>query len=104
VRGPTRGHLDYLTRVYGDGEADMALLAGMKAVGLAGVAHARRAPSLLNSARYQYMKAIATTNAALKSPLEVKKDSTLTSIMVLSIFETVTGCNQKSIKDWAERK
>lgn len=74
----------------------------MKAVGLAGVAHARSSLSLLKSARQQYVKAIEATNAALRSPLQVKKDSVLISIMVLSIFETVTGANQKSLQDWAE--
>ena len=74
----------------------------MKAVGLAGFAHAHHAPSLLNSARYQYVQALKKTNAALESRSYLKKDSLLVSIMVLSIFETITGCKPKSLDDWAE--
>ncbi|TVY94371.1 hypothetical protein LAWI1_G000600 [Lachnellula willkommii] len=42
------------------------------------------------------------TNAALNSPEDVTKDSTLMAIHILSIFETVTGCRQRSLKDWSE--
>lgn len=56
--GPSRGHLDYLSGIFGHDGADVGLLAGMKAVGLAGVAHTHHAPPLLKNARYQYVKAL----------------------------------------------
>ena len=97
----TSGYLDSLSIICNPGE-DIGLLAAMKAVGLAGLAHSAQEPALLNHARYHYLKAIQGTNAALKSPVMVKRDSTLTAIMILSIYETVTGSNNKSIRDWAE--
>ena len=54
----------------------------MRAVGLAGYAHSVQAPSLLKNARYQYYRALQSTNAALKDPVDVKKDTTLLSIMI----------------------
>lgn len=102
VVGPTRGYLDGVANMSGDDGTDVGLLAGMKAVGLAGFAHANRAPSLFRSARYHYVQALAKTNAALRSPLHVKKDGVLSSIMVLSLFEAVTGSKHKSLSDWAE--
>ena len=100
--GPTRGHLSFISQVTeSDGSPD-CLIASMKAVGLAGFAHSARTPSLMKNARYQYMKALQATNVALQSPALVKKDSTLIAIIILSIFETVTGTNQKSLKAWAE--
>jgi len=102
VGGPTRGHLDYLTNSCGEDGADASLGSAIKAVGLASFAHASHAPSLYKNARYQYTKALQATNNALRSPVHVKKDSTLTAIMVLSIFETITGCNQRSLQAWAE--
>jgi len=99
--GPTRGYLEYLSTIYNPSE-DTSLLAAMKAVGIAGLAHYAQEPALLNQARYHYLKAIQDTNAALKSPVMVKRDSTLSAIMILSIYETVTGSNSKSIRDWAE--
>jgi hypothetical protein len=102
VRGPTRGHLDHLPNIYNTYDMDENLLASIKAVGFASYAHVALAPQLLKEARLQYTKALHLTNTALTFATEAKKDSTLLAIMVLGIFETVTGCNQKSLKDWAK--
>ena len=102
LSGPTRGHLDYLIDLHKSQSVDEGLVASIQAVGLAGYSHAAHAPSLLTNARYQYLKALQHTNAALKSPTGVKKDSTLLAIFILGIFEAVTGVNQKSLKSWAE--
>lgn len=102
VGGSSRGHFDFINSMPWGDTAAIGLLHGMKAVGLAGFAHASNSPSLMKSARWQYCKALKEVNTALKSPVHVKKDSTLTSIMVLSIFETITGCNQKSLKAWSD--
>ena len=102
VHGPTRGHLDHLENVYNTDDMDDNLLASMKAVGLAGYSHVAHAPQLIKDARQEYMKALRLTNLALRSPKDVKKDSTLLAIMILGIFETVTGCDQRSLNAWAE--
>lgn len=102
LNGPSRGHLDYLAEISRTQILEEGLLASMKAVGLAAYAHAVHAPSLMKNARYQYVRAIQSTNKALGDPVEVKKDTTLLSIMVLGIFETVTGAGQHSLADWAE--
>jgi hypothetical protein len=97
-----RGHLDPIENMSRFGGFDEALLCSMKAVGLAGFAHAAHAPHLLKNAQYQYVRAIQSTNAALRDPVAVKKDSTLLSVMILGIFETITGCRPQSLKDWAQ--
>lgn len=56
----------------------------------------------MNQARTQYARSLQLTNSALQSPTAVKKDSTLLAILILGIFETITGRNQKSMKAWAE--
>jgi hypothetical protein len=100
--GPSKGHLDYLVDMARGQTLDDGLLSSMKAVGLAGYAHAMHAPSLMKNARYQYVRALQSINKALRDPVGVKKDSTLLSIMILGIFETTTGTNRGSLKDWAE--
>jgi len=100
--GPSRGHLDYFADIARSQALGDGLIECVKAVGLAGYAHSVHAPSLLKNARYQYVRALQSTNKALKDPAEVRKDTTLLSIMILGIFETITGCNQRSLKDWAE--
>jgi hypothetical protein len=99
--GPTRGHLNYLADIYQLNSVNEGLLASMKAVGFAGYSHASRTPELMANARYQYVMALKLTNEALASPTDAKKDATLVSIMILGIFETVTGCNQRSLEAWA---
>jgi hypothetical protein len=74
----------------------------MKAVGTAAYAHSVHAPLLMKNARYQYLLALQSTNAALRDPFEVKKDTTLLAIMVLGVFETITGVGRRSLDDWAE--
>jgi hypothetical protein len=98
--GPAIGHMPYLTRMSG-GLPD-GLLSSVKAVGLAGYAHSVDAPSLLRHARYHYVQALRSTNEALRSPILATRDSTLVSILILGIYETVTGTNQKSLKAWAD--
>ena len=102
VKGPTRGHLDHLHDIYNTYDMDENLLASMKAVGLAGYSHVTHSPQLMKGARRQYTKALRLTNEALASPTEAKKDSTLLAIMILGIFETVTGYNQKSFVAWSQ--
>ena len=80
---------------------DDNMTTSIKALGLAGFSHAAHAPKIMVEAREQYLRAIRLTNAALRSPRDVKKDSTLLSIMILGMFETVTGRNQRSIEAWA---
>ncbi|KUJ15381.1 uncharacterized protein LY89DRAFT_111541 [Mollisia scopiformis] len=101
MSGPSRGHLDYIADVSRTQIMDDSLVSSMKAVGLAGFAHAEHAPSLMKNARYQYVRALKSTNAALRDPVEAKKDTTLLAIMILGIFETITGCTTRSLRDWA---
>ncbi|CZR58016.1 related to negative acting factor [Phialocephala subalpina] len=102
MNGPSRGHLDYIGEISRIQVLDEGLVCSMKAVGLAGFAHAEHAPSLMKNARYQYMLALNATNAALRDPVEVKKDTTLLAIIILGIFETITGCTKRSLQDWAQ--
>lgn len=99
--GPNRGHLDYLANLYNTNSVDEGLQASMKAVGFAGFSHIANTPQLMVNARHQYIRALKLTNAALASPMKAKEDTTLISVMVLGIFETITGCNQRSFKAWA---
>ena len=82
-------------------EIDGHLLTSMKAVGLAGFSHTAHAPDLLIESKKLYVAAIRRTNNALRSPADVAKDSTLLAIMLLSIFETMTGGGQRSLTAWA---
>jgi Fungal specific transcription factor domain len=101
VYGPVRGYLDHLEHVY-KSSLDENLLASIKAVGLASFSNLGNVPALMRQATHEYAKALYLTNEALRDPVAVKKDSTLLGVMILSIFETVTGNNQRSLSAWAQ--
>jgi len=82
--------------------ADEHLLASMSAVGLATLSNSLHTPELLNRSRKDYITALHLTNAALRSPTDVKKDSTLFSVMILSIYETITGSDSRSLSAWTK--
>lgn len=95
-------NFDVTDEVCRQANTDEHLLACMSAVGLATFSHSIHAPELLVRARKEYVTALRLTNTALRSPTEAKKDSTLFSVMVLGIFETVTGNNKRSLVAWNE--
>lgn len=95
-------NFDLVDMICGESNADEHLVASMSAVGLASFSSSIHAPELMIRARRDYVTALRLTNAALRSPSEVKKDSTLFAVMILSIFETVAGNNEKSLAAWTE--
>ena len=93
---------DLVDELCKNGDDNDPLLASISAVGLASYANLVHGPQLLNRARMDYVKALRLTNAALRSPTEVRKDSTLFSVIILSIFEMVAGANEHSLEAWTE--
>lgn len=77
------------------------LLASIKALGAAGVTQNGAGPSRSPEAQRRYLDAIQLTNAALQSPLDVKRDSTLLAINILGIFESITGFH-RSLSSWQD--
>jgi hypothetical protein len=101
--GPSHGHFNYLHDMCRR-EQGMAftLATSVVAAGLATYANTSKSPELMGQARRQYVVALRNINAALRSPVDAIKDSTLISIMVVSVFEAITGTNGLSLKAWTE--
>ena len=81
---------------------DHTLRASVIAAGLATLANISKSPELMSEARIIYMVALRNINAALRSPADAIKDSTLIYIMVVSAFEAITGSTRMSLKAWTE--
>lgn len=81
---------------------DTQLLTCMFALGLAAYSHSVHAPELMLRASLEYGQALHLTNAALRSPIEATKDSTLLAVMILSMFEAVTGNSELAVTAWTE--
>ncbi|KAL8791176.1 MAG: hypothetical protein Q9195_006015 [Heterodermia aff. obscurata] len=97
---PSRGFIDHM-HAHPDYDLDDNLLSSIKAVGLAGVSNVTKAPGLLEEAGKRYVTAVRHLNAALQSPVDVKKDTTLMAVMILGIFETLVGRSENSFVAWA---
>ena len=85
------GYLNYIPTVYSSDGEHPTLLTSMAAVGLVALANSTQQPELASHARAKYAEAIHKVNAALSSPVESMKDSTLMSVISLGVFENVSN-------------
>jgi hypothetical protein len=92
------GHMDYLPPLYAreigrpSSESTTSCLRwAVDATALMTLANAKNAPSLMNKARQGYGKALSGLQAALASPAHAVKDETFASVVLLSLYEDITG-------------
>ena len=102
IQAPSRGVLDNLLLLYQTNSIDDNLLTAVKAVSYASYAHHMQSAELAEVSRYQYTKSVKMTNTALRTDTDAAKDSTLMSVMLLSMFEILTGNTQRSLEAWLE--
>lgn len=102
VQSPSRGLLDNLLMMFQSNSVDENLLTAVKAVSYASYAHHLHNTELTEVSRWQYTKAVNLTNAALRSDESAAKDSTLLSVMILGMYEILTGSTQRSLQAWME--
>ncbi|PYH48035.1 Zn(II)2Cys6 transcription factor domain-containing protein [Aspergillus saccharolyticus JOP 1030-1] len=84
---PSRGYLKYIPATLGANDDHPSLVASLAAVGLGALANSGHQPELARQARLKYAEAIRSVNAALASPVESVKDSTLMAVISLGVFE-----------------
>lgn len=90
-QSPSRGFLNYIPTIFNADNQHPTLVASMAAVGLVALANSTQQPELVSHARIKYSEAIRNVNAALASPVESLKDSTLMSVISLGLFEHVSN-------------
>ncbi|RAH73828.1 uncharacterized protein BO66DRAFT_417663 [Aspergillus aculeatinus CBS 121060] len=88
---PSRGYLNYIPATLGANDDQPTLVASLAAVGLVTLANSHHQPELVRQARIKYAEAIRSVNAALASPVESVKDSTLMAVISLGVFEHFSG-------------
>lgn len=93
---------DSMEKLLAQAATNEHLFVSIKAVGLAMFSNSIQAPHLLNDARKDYVKALRLTNKALSDPSTATTDSTLFSVLILSIFETLAGSSQDSLSAWTK--
>ncbi|KAJ5914228.1 hypothetical protein N7504_003111 [Penicillium tannophilum] len=89
------GHLDYLPLLYSQIDQQKSTSSCLRwavdATAFMTLANVSRAPHLMMKARRGYGKALSSLREALASPTEALKDETFASVVILSLFEDVTG-------------
>jgi hypothetical protein len=92
-------HFDYLPNMYSNTFTAEPLQLSTYAAAIANLARERREPELMKCAQSFYGRALTQTKAALLSN-DVHLDTTLVSVLVLSLYETIALDGQKSDKSW----
>jgi hypothetical protein len=92
----------YLKSYYQHGPMDKHLAVSIRAVGLASLSKAVQSTELVNCGRRAYVLALRLTNAALQSSDAAKRDSTLSAILLLDLFEKISHPQQRSLESWTD--
>lgn len=94
-----RGYFEYLATLYSKSSTSEPLSLSLNAVALAAFANLVKSSILLNEARRGLLFAIRSVNTALHSHQAAIEDSTLSAVILLGTFETITGLGYHSVKD-----
>lgn len=94
------GHFHYLPQLYSDMDPTSSLFPVVHAVAIANLSREMRAPELQVEAQSHYACALAATNRALACPNMAVQDSTLASVLLLSLFETMTQQYRQMPSSW----
>ncbi|KAF5618491.1 uncharacterized protein FTJAE_12189 [Fusarium tjaetaba] len=73
----------------------------INAVGLSGLAYSKNAPTLVNSARKAFSRALHGICAALVDPSEAASDQMLVAVMLLALYETVGSSSNEDLSAWS---
>ena len=97
IRG---SHFAYLPSLYGMDQTKGVLSPVVKAVGLACLSLHTSRPELQDEAQKLYVDAIAGTNAALQLTHTARDDDVLASILLLSLYETLSQRTKVNVDAW----
>lgn len=97
AEGEDAGHLEYVPPLYareirqGSESLSSCLRWAVDATALVTLANAKNAPPLMIKAREGYGRALRGLREALASPAHAAKDETFASVVLLSLYEDISG-------------
>lgn len=95
--GFPRGYYEYLSVFVNGVGTSRPLVTSLSAVALAAYAYTCQSSDLLKEARRQYGHALRLVGIALSSHEETIRSSTLSSVLLLSTFDTITGEDENAL-------
>jgi hypothetical protein len=93
-------HFDYLPRMYGQAGTECALGATVHAASMAYLSRELKRTDVMETARRLYARALMATNRALADPNAAASDSTLISVLLLSLFEALVWSHPRTPESW----
>jgi hypothetical protein len=93
-------HFNYLSWMYGQAGTDCALVATIHAASMAYLSRELRQSNLMDTARRLYARALLMINSALADPCTAASDSTLISVLLLSLFEALIWTHPRTPESW----
>jgi hypothetical protein len=90
----------YLLGMYATLGPDVSLPAAIDAASKARLAWEFEEPKMMEAARISYAKALTLTNLALSNPATALQDTTLVSVLLLSLFETMIWAGTGIPDNW----
>jgi hypothetical protein len=93
-------HFEYLPWMYGQAGTACALVTTVHAASMAYLSRELRQPVLIKTARRLYARALMMTNRALTDPYAAASDSTLISVLLLSLFEAIVWTRPRTPESW----
>lgn len=95
--GVARGHFEFLAAYTSGLDTNETLCTSLKAAALAAYGHKFCYPALVQRSRIYYGLALNGLRAAMQSPTEATKSSTIVAMMLLGTFETLNCENINSL-------
>jgi hypothetical protein len=93
-------HFEYLPWMYGQAGTTCALVTTVHAASMAYLSRELRQADMMKTARRLYARALMTTNRALADPYAAATDSTLISVLLLSLFEALVWTHTRTPESW----
>jgi hypothetical protein len=95
-----RGQYEWLLEAISQPGCEEILRSSANAASLAGLANSTKNPTIMAKARAAYGSALRMTNSALSAKKTAVKDSTLMSVIMLGLYESIAFPDKKSTQTW----
>ncbi|KAL2042764.1 hypothetical protein N7G274_004523 [Stereocaulon virgatum] len=91
---------EYIPKIYNLTSSYSELPAIIQAIGMAGIANLQSSSEPMMIARRKHTACLRALNSSLQDPKTATSDATFMTVMLLSLYETITGFSPQSLKSW----
>ena len=96
------GNFQYLADIYATEDVGSALTDVVVSLGMVGLSHFWKAPSIMANAHTKYNSALRLVSEKLRDVEAAKSNQVLVAVMLLGLYETNTCTGPQSMKSWTK--